>query len=219
MIKRKKIYYSENEIEKNLYTAGKEYMDMDNNEYIGHYHKYIKTGEVFTELEYNTNKSKKLKPYLTEISNKAIKQYLGTVKDVEELPDVTFIVPNNLYKPNQYVAPIQYHPKPTPDEYKVGVMNRYFLKKRNARNGKILEVNKKTYDLTTEKGPIDGNLWKRYTLKWRISGPINDIKNKANIVISPGISSTNRRILKKAESEFSGITSYLSNVIQFGKVK
>ena len=219
MIKRQKIYYSEQEIETSLYTQGGEYMDMDNNEYIGYYHKYLRTGEVFTEIKFDKLKSKKLKPFLAEVSNKSIKQYIGTTKEVEEVKGVTFTVPSNIYKPNQYVAPISYYPILTQDDYKKGHISRYFIKKRNDRSNKIMEINKESYNLVTTSGPIDGNLWERYSLRWKISGPLNDIKDGRGITIESGISDTNKRILRKAEKEFRGISFHLQNLIEFGKVK
>ena len=60
---RKKIYYPDSQIQKKLYTQGKEWMELENwGEYRGYYHKYI-TGEVFTESEWNPKTSKKLVPY------------------------------------------------------------------------------------------------------------------------------------------------------------
>jgi hypothetical protein len=60
---RKKIYYPEGEIQRGLYTEGKEWMLEDGTEYIGDYHRYI-TNEVFTLSSYILGLSKKLIPYL-----------------------------------------------------------------------------------------------------------------------------------------------------------
>jgi hypothetical protein len=57
---RQKIYYSENQIVKNLHTKGLEFMLLrDFSEYAGFYHRYT-TGEVFTEHEWNPLKSERL---------------------------------------------------------------------------------------------------------------------------------------------------------------
>ena len=63
MVKRKKIYYPDSQIEKNLFTEGKEWMYLkDWKEYRGFYHKYT-NGEVFTEREWDPNRSEVLVPY------------------------------------------------------------------------------------------------------------------------------------------------------------
>ena len=63
MESRRKLYYPDNQIEKNLYTKGKEWMTLEDwKEYIGPYHRYV-TGEVFTEGDWNQFASKKLVRY------------------------------------------------------------------------------------------------------------------------------------------------------------
>ncbi len=57
---RKKIYYPDEQIQKNLFTEGREYMFLDDwLEFTGYYHKYS-TGEVYTEKEWDAQKSKRL---------------------------------------------------------------------------------------------------------------------------------------------------------------
>ena len=64
MATRKKLYYSEVEIEKNLVTNGKQWMLLENwEEYIGYYHSYSSTREVYTEKEWHPKKSKVLVPF------------------------------------------------------------------------------------------------------------------------------------------------------------
>ena len=60
---RLKSYYTIDEVNLNLYTTGSQYMLMDSTEYIGLYHEYITTKEVYTLSVWNANKSKKLIPY------------------------------------------------------------------------------------------------------------------------------------------------------------
>ena len=60
---RKKIYYPDAQIEKNLYTRGKEWMFIDSwQEYIGYYHRYS-NGEVYTEREWDPKRSRRLVVY------------------------------------------------------------------------------------------------------------------------------------------------------------
>ena len=58
---RNKLHYPDNEITKNLYTFGNEFM-LSNIEYKGFYHKYS-TGEIYTLKEWNPLLSNKLLPF------------------------------------------------------------------------------------------------------------------------------------------------------------
>ncbi len=63
MAYRKKLYYPENQIQRNLFTKGQEWMTLDDwKEYQGFYHKYA-TGEVFTEKDWDPIRSKVLVKY------------------------------------------------------------------------------------------------------------------------------------------------------------
>ena len=56
---RRRLYYTDNQITKNLYTMGSEWQTADGQEYVGAYHTYV-TGETYTEPDWNASKSKKL---------------------------------------------------------------------------------------------------------------------------------------------------------------
>ena len=56
---RRRLYYTDNQITKNLYTTGSEWQTADGQEYVGAYHTYV-TGETYTEPDWNASKSKKL---------------------------------------------------------------------------------------------------------------------------------------------------------------
>jgi hypothetical protein len=66
-MKRLKLYYPENQIVRNLYTNGNQYMLETGVVYVGFYHRYS-TGEVYTESGWNEFQSKKLIPYFTKVS-------------------------------------------------------------------------------------------------------------------------------------------------------
>jgi len=79
---RKKIYYPEGQIQKGLYTEGREWMLEDGTEYIGDYHKYI-TGEVFTKSSFIKNVSQLLIPFI-DMSVKDLKQKFDYDTLIEE---------------------------------------------------------------------------------------------------------------------------------------
>jgi hypothetical protein len=61
---RDKLFYTPDQITNNLYTSGKEYMFEDATEYIGPYHLYTTTGEIYSESKWSRTKSLKLIPYI-----------------------------------------------------------------------------------------------------------------------------------------------------------
>lgn len=218
MIKRQKIFYSKSEIQNSLYTQGNEFMTLDKEEYVGAYHKYLNTGEIFSGNSYNERTSQKLIPLIRGIKNKSILDYLKSSDEMMELDKTIVYLESGVYKPNDYVAPISYYPKVTQEDYNRGYIERYFTKKRNDTGHNIIEINESTYSGINTNGPIDGNLYAKYKLKWKISGKLNDVV-KNGITVEHGIYDTNMRVLNKAEIEFKGIKKYLTDKIEFGKVK
>ena len=59
---RRRIYYPEGSIQKGLYTEGGEWMTDDGDEWVGQYHKYTNTGEIYTKPVYVKDVSVKLVP-------------------------------------------------------------------------------------------------------------------------------------------------------------
>ena len=62
---RLRLHYTPNQITKALYTTGSEWQTETGIEYIGPYHTYT-TGEIYSEPEWNSQKSIKLMPILRE---------------------------------------------------------------------------------------------------------------------------------------------------------
>ena len=82
-----------------------------------------------------------------------------------------------------FLLPTSYYPKPTQEDYNLGVFTRYFCVKVN--EDIYLEIDKKTYDaLTNQK---EDWLWQLYTpfqLLWTISGEEKEIeKTNYNITL------------------------------------
>lgn len=126
---RRKIYYPEGQIQKGLYTQGREFMFEDGTEYIGDYHTYS-TGEVFTKSSYVNNVSKELIPYvnLSVFDNKMQFEYDNIAEN--KVDD---------FEPAKYdkIAPNQ-------KDYDTGYYLRYFVKRHFGNI--IIEVSKDTYN-------------------------------------------------------------------------
>jgi len=146
MAKRQKVYYPEGQIQKGLYTYGKELMSEDGIEYIGDYHTYS-TGEVFTKSTYLRNVSQKLIPYvnLSEVAIAEKFRYDGLVKF------------NSNFEFASYGQTI-----PTQDDYNSRFVIRYFVKRHF--NDIITEVTKATYS------KLSTIFYKKIELRWKLSG-------------------------------------------------
>jgi hypothetical protein len=164
--KRRRIYYTKAQVREGLVTDGGEWMFTDNTEYIGQYHTYT-TGEVFSEATFVDGKSRILIPYV-DVQNINQQNEIGidTAKNFEydnikTLNVKKSIIPN----PNQI--------QPTDKDIKRGWMERYFAKKVN--DDIILELTKDDFDNVGTENGLDSILWEKFKLRWRITGPIDEI--------------------------------------------
>ena len=189
---RQKAYYTENEIKTNLYTTGKQFMLTDRTEYIGLYHRYIVTNEIYTLASWSKSKSKKLIQY-EELDPKVISY--KTAK-----PKIK----------TKYKIPIVHNIVITPEDKKAGTITRYFLKKINST--KIIEINQQQFkDFNNEK--IDPNLYTVTSLLWHITGAISDIQNGRILTI--GVRSKNKKVVNNTNKIMPGINKYLTNFTEF----
>jgi hypothetical protein len=155
-----KLKYDLSDIKTDLYTFGKEWTTEDGQEYIGLYHQYVSTGEIYTGANWDKNISKKLIKFF-------------------ENSDV------NVYKKIQQIKvefqqPFPERPVITDEDQKQGYFTRYFLKKFNELQ--VIEISKKQYNAYQNK-KIDNNAYVAASIKWYITG--NAAKqNSRNIEIA-----------------------------------
>jgi len=93
-----------------------------------------------------------------------------------------------------------YIPSPTPKDYTIGYINRYFIQKANDVNAPIYEIKQSAYS------SFNGNpFYRAVSMDWRIVGETMDVKesNSASIRI-------NYEIIPKLQL-------YLPNLLQFHK--
>lgn len=185
-----KSYYSANEIVNNLYTTGQELMTTDNVEYVGLYHKYT-TGEIYSQPTWNKNKSVKLIKY---------KEQSDSVIEYNKISDIEI----------KYKSFNTYNVVITNENIKAGYVDRFIFKRVN--EDKFYEVNSDTYNAYTNND-IDPNLYLAVKIKWYIAGNVNDT-SRGNIQI-PGVYTNNRNELQVAERTISGISTYLTDLLQY----
>ena len=132
-------------ITKTYFTEGGEYMNLSGVEYRGFIHKIGRlffsgkshTDESFPVLPWNSNPI-----YLTYLKNKG-------------------------WFFNNFTDPQDFLPSPTEKDYKAGFIERYFLKKRNEVQSRIIEVDKNQFkSLENLDVGVDGNRFFGISFNW-----------------------------------------------------
>ena len=175
-----------------IYTNGNEYIDENNEFYIGFYIIDPKTKQVYkgTEVKNQLDREQLFK-VPKSLSDPMNKKYY----DLTEL------------KFNFYTGINTYFPRPSEKDYKKGKFTRYFVKKIN--EDKIYELSQadfKTVNNVNKKGP-NGYLFQQFKFEWGISGPIEDVK------------SANERKLRFINKSYPGIINYLGDLDEFHETK
>lgn len=213
MAKRRKIFYPDYQITKNLFTKGKEWMLLDDwKEYSGYYHSYT-TGEVYTEKEWDPIKSMRLIRYKeqteTYFKYLDLKQYT-TFTNGEKRK-----VLGSTTQYYRYTAPSVVKRIPTLGEVSNGAMNRYFVYKRNEPERVFFEIDEQqTENFNSLNEGINHFLYGLVIVPWKLSGPEFDVY-KDDILITPGVVDTNRRIILRNSKKFPILAKILKNLREF----
>lgn len=183
----RKPYYGLHQIIPGKYTAGNEFILADGTDYEGAYH-ILPTNQKFTG-EIPNKKSQELFEKRSDVSE-LVKRY-NRLMDVEV---------------SRYVSPVPYQPSPTPDDYEIGEIQRFFVQKINNPTATITEIDGQQYNsINYNNSPgINGVLWNSLLIRWRISRiPAKDV------------AVLNRRTLVEAANTFTGIGLYITNVLEY----
>lgn len=199
--KRSRTFYRQDEIQKGLYTLGSELMTIDGLEYVGAYHIYTATSEIFSESAYDINKSTGLFPFVDVTS------------DAFTYTNVAIRKPSGVTSAK---APTIFRPTPSLEDFERGYIIRYFLQKRNEINN-IIEVDLKQSKKVKLDGTraINGNLYKLFTIEWKISGPEFDVLDDKGNIITAGVVDTNRRTIFINDSNNPGTANMLGDLREF----
>jgi len=189
---RQKAYYTNSDIENNLYTTGNKYMLSDTTEYKGLYHKYKSTNEIYTEAKWSPLKSKPLIPFK---ETSAIVMLYKTLN-----PDIK----------TEYNGPPNHRLKISFEDRKTEVIDKYFFQKVN--EPKIIEISKQIFeDFAALK--VDPNLYKTAKLKWHITGQIEDSQNGS--LVTFGVKTKNKQAIKEANKNLQRLDVKLRNLAEF----
>lgn len=111
-------------------------------------------------------------------------------------------------KTSQYEVPVSINPRPTPEDYAAGEMERYFVQKRTSPLNTIIEIDSIQFNkINTINNPgINGTLWNKIKITWKISKlPKSDVEF------------FNTQTIIQNATNFPGIGRYLNNRTEFFK--
>ena len=202
-------YYPKKLVNSELYTQGNEYINAINGQpYSGYFHQ-LYDGRVFSGKD---PKDPNKKPLSKVNPTQNIQSQI--------LPIQNNLIYNQINPTNQTLYeygrdPENYTVIPTQEDYKRGKITRYFAKRKNQSPPQIREISEQAFTDIINLGEIyNYALWDVISLFWKITGPLNDSKDKYGVLKS-GIINTNERLRDSANTQFKGIKQYLSNLIQF----
>lgn len=203
---RKRAYYTKGQTINGLQTSGGEWMYVDGTEYIGQYHRYT-TGEVFTESSFVNGISRTLIPYvdITQI-NQQNEIGIDVSKNFEYDNIKTFdVIPSG--KPNPAFV------QPTDTDRANGYFLRYFAIRANG--DEIIEIT--TDDIQTQgsENGLDINLYNTFSIRWKISGPVNDILDSMGNIKEAGIFDTNIRTINVKSETYPSLKKYITDFLEF----
>ena len=209
MTGRKRSYYSAEQIEKNLYTYGKQWMTLDDwKEYIGFYHKYS-TGEVFSESNWIPETSMKLVPYRNRSENYF--KYVDLTEYTTIGKNKLKIIGSDATEMGNFRTPAPNKKPPTQSDIKRGHMNRFFVYKRNEPNRVFYEIDQDQVAAYNMKlHGINQVLYGLEEMAWKLTGPEYD-EYYNGILMKPGVVDTNSRIMLKMSNKFRIFGSIVNN--------
>ncbi len=210
------MYIPKNKIKTNLYTRNNEFQYLrSGEEYTGYYHK-LYTGKFYTG---KTPNDKPVEEIVKSPNNNAqwdvtpatgegyyvsyADNYDGEIipNQYQNMRDIyTYNSLKGTNMDNILQIPTSYYPKPTEDDYNLGVFTRYFCVKVN--EDIYLEISKDTYDaLNNQKGDWMWQLFTPFQLLWTISGEEKEVE-KTNYNIT---------IIREKRLKRRGLTQFLRN--------
>ncbi|NDC23196.1 MAG: hypothetical protein EBZ49_03565 [Proteobacteria bacterium] len=185
---RKKLYYLKTDKVSGI-SNPMEWMLEDGTPYVGPYHIYKSTGEVYTEMGYIDNVSKPLIPFENATEEDEI-----NISLYNKLTNYEFT--------KEYETPTPFTPRPTESDYAVGFIERFIICKFNSPL-QLVEVSPKIFP------NIDPVLYIKQTFEWRIA--------KLRYVDVQSVIDTNRKTLSFIKQSIPNIERYYTNLAEFSK--
>ena len=179
----------------NQYTYGTEYM-FNGEPYVGYYN--MTALGPYSQGVFDKGRSEKIYP-IRYVPNENAKVYVN-------------LADNKGYKTDlEFDDPVYSSPLPEKKDYLAGYFLRYFIKQRNDREARILEIDKDQYDKLIPDSGINPSFYKGVGFRWKLKGPKNDILAKNNTILRPGIEDTNRRTVNQYNRDLVGLNLVIGN--------
>jgi hypothetical protein len=103
-------------------------------------------------------------------------------------------------------------PTPSNSDYAQSYLIRYFIQRVSDLNGFVYEISNSEYE-TYSENPY----WKADSMRWRISGPIDEVYDSNGKLIDKGVINSNKASLSLISLKIKNISLYLPNLRQFYK--
>ena len=212
------MYIPKNRIKTNLYTPGDEFMIKGTDQiYSGFYHS-LWTGKYFTGKTQNELPKSELVPIAPQsgLGTPDLPPALETTNTIALfLNDPDPVVNEDQWNQGDIVTylkltgqsttddkpremPYQCYPKPTEDDYALGVFTRYFSVKVN--EDQYLELTKELYDfLNKQNADYVWELYNVFNLQWTLTG------NRDEVIIS----NRNQTLIAQQRLKRKGLSSFL----------
>ncbi len=190
------MYYPKNKIKTGFYTTGNELLVKSNGKIYNGYYFTTFDNKIFSGKE-PSNVSLEL---VKIISNDKTKPFHNSAYDISKNI--------NNSKVNEIKS---FKSIPTENDYLKGFMDRYFIKRVNGGVDTIKEVSYEAY-----KDLLKNPLYKTISIKWKLTGRINDVIE--NNITVPGIYDTNHRTLIQNSKIIPEILNYLINLLEFSRI-
>lgn len=174
-------YYPKSKILEAQFTSGKDFvLKRTNAPYKGYYYT-LSNNKTFSGKTYEDSNSEEI---------------------IKVSPQPKIVV-SGISTNSDFVIPYPYYPTPTEENYKLGFITRYFIKRRNANFTTIIEISPSDYNKYFDGGDLDANLYVATKVNWRISGS--------------GIEDTNRKLIQLKEQLFPGFSFFFKDFKKFSR--
>ena len=167
------MYYPKSQIKTNLFTSGNEYVYLGTNNFYSGSYFITGDGKIFTGKNSNNKPNNPLEAVSINLNDFPIDN-----PELEEFPDSYNIIDDDYYWAKKInlndttpfpKPPIQIQPLPTPNNYNIGEIQRYFTSKIN--EVKYTEINESQYNSFVSKdSTVQHSLYIAFQLPWVITG-------------------------------------------------
>lgn len=166
------MYYPKSKILTNQYTPGGEYIIKSTGLNYNGYYYILSNNKAFSGKNPNDTNSEELVPQEQNNTQNSV-----------------------------FIVPYPYYPVASENDYKLGFITRYFIKKRNMDYTNIIEISKNDYDKNINYFNSNTSLYNAIKIHWRLGSNKQEISN------------INQKLVKLKENIFPGFSYFFKDFI------